>query len=167
MTTKQRHQKTYTKDLVRLFTWQESIRRQIWLQSDTSFDSTAKEFYQNGSIHVDRRYKNNQPTSVITYNLNGRQSSEAYYAHDTAFKLQREICNDSDVIAETILYNNDTCGFFQHYNCDKTKEEEGFMYKNKRFGIWHYKNDKESVRIVDYKNHDLVDSLNLIQITAR
>ena len=151
---------------MRLTAWNESTRRQILANSVEPFDSSSKELYNNGSIHVIRFFKNDRLAVAKTFSITGEQTSQTIYANDSLFKIKWEMCKNNQVNDERIFYKDDIYGLSTKWRCDSSIEEEGFTFKNEKFGVWHSWDEKGKIITTDHKKYNLADSLELINVVS-
>jgi len=165
--TRKESTKSFNKQcLPRLVAWNEFTRGQILIKSSEASDSSSRELYGNGNTHVVRFFKNNRLTVTKVFDVNGEQLSQINYSDDSLLNLRWDMCKNNQVNYECIFYKGDAYGLSRKWGCDSSMQEEGFTFKNERFGIWHVRNDMGKITVINYKKYSLVDSLGVMTIVS-
>ncbi len=147
--------------------WYQRTKDFILTESNLPTDSTSIENYANGKTHKVIAFNNGHPTIEKWFRESGEQISETHYSCDGEFELRREICVDGQIAFEGIFYKKSAYGLSTWWGCGKIKEQEGIRFNEKKIGIWKSWDENGIVKETDYKNNDLIDSLETIKFGSR
>lgn len=143
--------------------WYSQTKDFILTESNLPTDSTATEYFADGNQQKVKLFNNGHPTVEKWYQVTGEQIAETKYSRDGQFELRKEICQNGQIAFEGIFYKTNPYGLSTWFGCTKIKQKEGIRFKDKKVGIWKSWNDKGEVTETDYKNIELIDSLQIIK----
>jgi hypothetical protein len=142
--------------------WYSQTKDFIIKDSNLPADSTSTEDEIGWRKEI--AYKGGRPIRIKWFHPSGEPGDETYFSRDGQFELRSKICKNGQLEFEGIFYRGDPYGLSTWWLCDtKTKQEEGVRFRNKRVGIWKTWIDEGEPLITDYKNAELIDSLQFIK----
>jgi antitoxin component YwqK of YwqJK toxin-antitoxin module len=143
--------------------WYQERKERILSESNLPTDSTSIERYENGKAHKVKSFNHGHPTVEKWYRETGEQVVQTNYSRDGLFELRREICKDGKPLFEGIFYKGQGYGPSTWWRCGRSKEEEGVRFKDLKIGVWKYWDTSGKVSEADYKNGNIIDSLQWIK----
>jgi antitoxin component YwqK of YwqJK toxin-antitoxin module len=144
--------------------WYEQTKNKILEMCNITPDSTFKEYYDDGKVHVIKSFKNGHLISEKLFRGTGEQVTETNYSSDEAFQLRKEICEDGQISFEGIFYKGEAYGLSRWWRCDQSKIEEGVRFRSDKIGIWKKWNKDGQVTESNYRHENFLDSLRLISL---
>ena len=145
--------------------WYQTLRSDIQRQADRTADTTHVQHLADSTfshrvyIHDKRVFREEW------YGKAGDLQGRSLFTPDGRFEWRCEICPDSSVGFEGILFKNKFYGPCTWWYCSGQMRQQGYRYANREIGIWR-RWDEAGVLVdsVDRGGRHLLDSLGSISV---